>query len=87
MKRTVLCTTRLKFPTVEPVKAGEQFRFGSSNELTTILPNCKENWRGEWYCATHEEVFQSQFEKDTHIQCRGKHRLIWWCSGHGPEQP
>lgn len=40
---------------------------------------------GHWYCDTHQKGFVNNIQKDTHIS-RGRHRMVWWCHLHGPEQ-
>ena len=74
---------------VDLAQRGEQIRFGSNHQLRTVLPVCPDGgrWRGDWYCEPHQEVFGDDAQKDLHVQQRGKHRLVWWCSGHGPEAP
>lgn len=47
---------------------------------------CENKTNGHWYCLTHNESFTNNFAKDDHIRT-GKHRLVWICHEHGPEQP
>lgn len=49
-------------------------------------PACENKKGGLWHCTTHNETFQNQFSKDSHIG-RGKHVLAWLCFEHGPEVP
>jgi hypothetical protein len=51
-----------------------------------VKPTCSQD-RGQWYCVTHQESFQNQFEKDGHIREGLLHALAWMCSDHGLEQP
>lgn len=44
------------------------------------------NTLGHWFCVTHDEHFENQFQKDTHINS-GTHELAWMCHEHGIEQP
>ena len=76
---------------VEGVKAGEMVKitYYGSNQHTDeveVKPACDDKNGGRWYCATHQEGFQHNFDKDTHIET-GDHRLFWLCFKHGAEQP
>ncbi len=60
---------------------------GTGQELRVRKP-CADKHGGYWYCSTHQEGFENQFQKDIHINAPGKvHRLLWLCKSHGPEQP
>jgi len=50
-----------------------------------VAQACEKN-RGLWHCITHDESFQNNFQKDSHIHT-GKHCLVWVCFDHGPEVP
>jgi hypothetical protein len=52
----------------------------------TILPSCKED-NGRWICVAHDKVLWNNFEKDSHLQEKGKHIMAWYCAHHGPEVP
>lgn len=75
---------------VEACKAGEKVKItypGAKprSEEVEVKPSCGKN-NGHWYCVTHQEGFQNNFMKDTHIR-NGKHRLAWICHEHGAEEP
>lgn len=77
--------------TIESAKTGETFKvtFPGANPRTvdiTVGPPCDSKKGGQWYCATHNQFFVNQFDKDSHIHS-GKHKLIWNCFEHGLEQP
>lgn len=69
-------------------KAGEIF--STAHGKQTALPACEghegKDFAGNWYCITHKEMLFNNFHKDQHIE-RGKHHMIWFCTGHGFEQP
>jgi hypothetical protein len=65
----------------EPVHLG----LGSNRGRATAGPKC-ELKTGRWYCATHEQGFDNQLQKDIHIYTN-KHRLAWVCFEHGIEVP
>jgi hypothetical protein len=56
---------------------------GPSN--VRAVSKCELN-TGYWYCATHQEGFANQLQKDIHIMTN-KHRLAWVCFEHGVEVP
>lgn len=60
---------------VAPVDVGETLTMGDREEL--VHESCGAN-NGRWYCATHDEHFMNQFQKDGHIS-QGWHRLAWLC--------
>lgn len=72
---------------IQQVMAGEKIKYGHAKKVYSTLEPCAERWTGNWVCVTHNQPFFNQFEKDVHIHNGTKHRLVWWCSGHGPEQP
>lgn len=49
-------------------------------------PSTPSNEIGHWLCVTHDQHFDNQFQKDTHIN-EGTHHLAWICHEHGIEQP
>jgi hypothetical protein len=48
---------------------------------------CENKTNGHWCCVTHQLLFENNFGKDTHINDGKRHRLVWICHEHGPEQP
>jgi hypothetical protein len=75
---------------VAKVEEGEVVRFGTRDSHigqhdAYVGPKCDQN-NGRWYCATHRESFNNQFQKDIHIHSN-KHRLAWMCFEHGIEVP
>ncbi len=68
---------------VSPVAVGDHIK-SSAGEFT-VKPSCG-GPAGRWYCATHDESFSHQFQKDSHIHY-GKHKLAWMCILHGLEVP
>jgi hypothetical protein len=75
---------------VTAAKQGETIAltFGPYGKPTTheVLAPCDEKNNGHWYCVTHKQHFPNQLQKDGHIHV-GKHKLVWVCHRHGPEQP
>lgn len=76
---------------IETVKAGEKLTVtypGATPRKVevTVVAACDVKDRGQWYCATHDEFFANQFDKDTHIST-GSHKLAWNCFEHGIEEP
>lgn len=69
---------------VAKIEEGETVAFDSGGP-ETAGPKCAQN-TGRWYCATHQEGFANQLQKDIHIQ-QHKHRLAWICFEHGVEVP
>lgn len=77
--------------TVEPAVEGEEFpakiMHGGETmvHVYTVGPKCDTN-NGLWHCMTHDQIFQNNWQKDSHIH-EGDHRLTWVCIHHGPEVP
>ncbi len=56
----------------------------------TVAPACEDKHNGHWFCATHNEHFQNQLQKDLHTSdyaSNAAHKLVWWCHKHGAETP
>jgi len=72
---------------VAKVEEGETIYYPENQRggRTFARPKCDIN-SGRWYCATHREGFDNQFQKDIHIHTN-KHRLAWVCFEHGIEVP
>ena len=68
-------------PTPDPVPAGA----GSCPGTLMVGPLCELD-RGHWACLSHRRTFHSRRSLDRHTRL-GKHRLVWLCWAHGPEQP
>ena len=77
-------------PDPTKAEAGEQIHYrigdGQLQLTTTIGPPCTDKTGGFWFCVTHDQPFQHNFDKDLHIQKRTC-RLAWVCFQHGPEAP
>jgi hypothetical protein len=77
--------------TVTFANDGERYPFlfrvgvGSHPVTLTVGPGCNLNL-GHWECATHRRGFATRHRRERHTR-HGKHRLIWMCWAHGPEQP
>ncbi len=50
----------------------------------TIKAKCPHDF-GWWFCITHNESFENQFQKDSHIH-DGDHCLAWFCRNCGTYQ-
>lgn len=81
---------------ITTAKAGEQVSiklgYGGTTREHQVLAPCELKDNGTWYCVTHNEGFANQMQKDGHISDygkngKGKHKLVWLCFAHGPEQP
>lgn len=73
---------------VKKAKWGTRFTFVSRGGLRKeykVEKPCKGKV-GLWYCVSHGQLFEDQFEKDKHI-LEGEHELAWICGSHGPEEP
>jgi len=68
---------------VKPAEIGSTIRIHDHDHQ--VAASCG-GQKGEWYCATHNQSFVNQFEKDCHIS-KGSHVLVWLCPAHGPEGP
>lgn len=75
---------------IVPAKQGE--RFQHNRERYTVGAPCQNKHGGKWFCIIHKQAFDNQMQKDSHISEYGsngsvRHKLVWWCFEHGPEQP
>lgn len=68
---------------ITAAQAGELIKIGSLPER--VLQPCADKHGGNWHCLTHKKSFANQLQKDGHIHA-GRHRLVWLCHQHGPEQ-
>ena len=76
---------------VERASEGQVFQYDSYRGAKTIRESvtiksfcgCKV---GNWYCITHDRIFQNSLVKDIHI-LKGHHVLCWICLEHGAEVP
>lgn len=73
---------------IKAAQAGEKVAIRGPDGLTRreVKAPCEDKHGGHWYCVTHQEAFDNQFMKDTHIS-KGRHTLVWMCHAHGAEQP
>jgi len=74
------------------VPAVEGDRFTDQGKRYTVKAPCDSKDQGRWFCITHKQAFRNNFEKDGHISEHGpygkvRHKLVWVCLIHGPEQP
>lgn len=72
--------------TITTVEANEELTLQPTGDRITVLPACDLQAGGHWYCVTHDEYFQNQLMKDSHIS-RGDHKMAWVCLDHGIETP
>lgn len=73
----------------EPVSMSLMLMGEKKRRVVTVgayHPSAPGNESGHWYCVTHGDHFDNQFQKDSHIHT-GTHRLAWICHEHGIEQP
>lgn len=68
---------------VRPAVAGDEAML--PRRAVVVHSSCGVN-QGNWYCCTHEAMFENNLMKDFHITT-GEHKLAWWCWEHGLEAP
>lgn len=65
--------------------AGDVIQAGRLGERT-VAPACANKENGQWFCVTHQEGFQHNWDMWGHRE-HGRHVIVWICFEHGPEQP
>lgn len=92
-----MCSFSMSNASVTRVEEGQLIELAEGPDRilrsVEVGPACELKTNGVWYCVTHRESFQNQFQKDGHINWehgdppRAKHVLAWICFTHGPEVP
>lgn len=59
--------------------SGQTIKYGMAHKPYTVQALCKDNYRGDWVCLT------CNYPVGSPSAPHDKHNLVWWCSGHGPE--
>ena len=85
---SVVLKTQEDSMSVATVEAGEEIEIlhGEQPVTWTVHEPCEDKHGGHWYCVTCKAGYDNQFEMNTHTMKRRKHRLVWICHSHGPEQ-
>ena len=69
---------------IVPSQAGEDIVL---RVPATVKDACDDKTSGHWYCTTHQKAFANNIQKDIHADQAGTHKLAWFCSFHGVEEP